>query len=347
MLQWATGNVGRNAVEGIVSHPDLDLVGARVYSDDKVGRDVGDLCGLGPLGVTAVGSLEEVVALAPDCVVYAPMLADDGDVRALLRAGIDVVSPLGWFHLGDTPAIAATQAAALEGGATLHGTGIHPGGITEQLPLVLSGFCRDIRHVRAEEFSDLRTYATEFVVRDIMMFGRTPDEAAGSPMVDLLGAGFGQSVRLVAQGLGWELDPELATHHEMAVATEPIDTPVGVIEAGTVAAQRFRWEGTVGGVTRVSARVNWFMGEEHLDPPWSFGAEGERFEVELDAVPPLHVVFHGFQPAELDTDLTRNEGIVATAMHCVNSVPAVVAAPPGIATYLDLPLMPGRGARAV
>jgi hypothetical protein len=120
VLQWATGNVGRNAVEGIVGHPDLDLIGARVYSGDKVGRDVGDLCGIGPLG---------------------------------------------------------------------------------------------------------------------------------------------------------------ATHHEMAVATEPIDTPVGVIEAGTVAAQRFRWEGTVGGVTRVSARVNWYMGEEHLDPAWSFGAEGERFEV--------------------------------------------------------------------
>lgn len=178
----------------------------------------------------------------PDCVVYAAMLADDGDVRAPAgrdRRGVAarLVPPR------DTPAIAATQAAA-QGGATLHGTGIHPGGITEQLPLVLSGFCRDIRHVRAEEFSDLRTYATEFVVRDIMMFGRTPDEAAGSPMVDLLGAGFGQSVRLVAQGLGWELiEP---THHEMAVATEPIDTPVGVLEAGTVAAQWFRWRAPSG-----------------------------------------------------------------------------------------------------
>jgi hypothetical protein len=147
----------------------------------------------------------------------------------------------------------------------------------------------------------------------------------------------------VAQGLGWDLDPELTTSHEMAVATAPIDTPVGVIEVGTVAAQRFTWTGTVGGVPRVSARVNWFMGEEHLDPSWSFGPEGERFEVELDAVPPVRTVFHGFQPPTLDTDLSRNEGIVATAMHCVNSVPYVVAAEPGIRTYLDLPLMPGRG----
>ena len=84
------------------------------------------------------------------------------------------------------------------------------------------------------------------------------------------------------------------------------------------------------------------MGEEHLDPAWSFGPEGERFEVEIDAVPPVRTVFHGFQPPTLDTDLARNEGIIATAMHCVNSIPAVVAAAPGIRTYLDLPLMPGR-----
>ncbi|MFM7062600.1 MAG: dihydrodipicolinate reductase [Actinomycetes bacterium] len=343
VLQWATGNVGRNAVEGVLSHPDLELVGARVYSSEKVGRDVGEVLGLGPVGAPCVGSMDEVLVLAPDCVVYAPMLADPNEVQTLLRAGINVVTPLGWFHVGDTPAVAATQAAALEGGATLHGTGIHPGGVTEQLPLVMSGFCRDVRHVRAEEFSDLRTYATEFVVREVMMFGTTPEESSHSPMVALLGDGFGQSLRLVAQGLGWTLDAELQTTHETAVATAPIDTPVGVLDVGTVAAQRFSWTGTVDGVPRVTARVNWFMGQEHLDPAWTFGPEGERFEVGIDAEPPLEVTFHGFHPPSLDADLSRNEGIVATAMHCVNSVPYVVAADPGILTYLDLPLMPGRG----
>jgi hypothetical protein len=48
-------------------------------------------------------------------------------------------------------------------------------------------------------------------------------------------------------------------------------------------------------------------------------------------------------PHSIDDDLDRNPGIIATAMHCVNSIPAVVAAEPGIRTYLDLPVMPGRG----
>jgi len=76
------------------------------------------------------------------------------------------------------------------------------------------------------------------VVREVMLFGKPPEEAAKSPMLDLLGSGFSQSVRMVADELGWTLDPELTTGHEWAVATKDLDTPVGLIPAGTVAAQR-------------------------------------------------------------------------------------------------------------
>jgi hypothetical protein len=55
-------------------------------------------------------------------------------------------------------------------------------------------------------------------------------------------------------------------------------------------------------------------------------------------------VFHGFHPDSIATGLARNRGIVATAMHCVNAVPYVCEAEPGIKTYLDLPLIAGRAA---
>ena len=54
-----------------------------------------------------------------------------------------------------------------------------------------------------------------------------------------------------------------------------------MIERGTVAAQRFTWQGTVDGEPVITVRVNWLMGEEHLDPPWTLGEQ--RFEVEFDA----------------------------------------------------------------
>ena len=92
----------------------------------------------------------------------------------------------------------------------------------------------------------------------------------------------------------------------------------------------------------ITARVNWLMGEEHLDPPWKLG--GERFEVEIEGDPSVHVTFRGLQPPTVEAGLERNPGIVATAMHCVNSIPYVCEAAPGIRTYLDLPLISGRAA---
>jgi len=198
--------------------------------------------------------------------------------------------------------------------------------------------------VRAEEFSDIRTYDAPDVVRHVMLFGAEPDAARKSIMADVLGAGFRQSVHMVADELGFDLDPELRTTHEMAVATAPIDSPIGVIEPGLVAAQRFRWEGLVDGEPVITAAVNWLMGEEHLEPAWSFGPGRERFEVHIEGDPPVTATFHGFHPDDIASGLTRNRGIVATAMHCVNAVPYVCEAGPGIKTYLDLPLIAGRAA---
>ena len=51
VIQWATGSVGRHAVAAVHEHPDLDLIGALVYFDAKADRDVGDVCGIGPIGI--------------------------------------------------------------------------------------------------------------------------------------------------------------------------------------------------------------------------------------------------------------------------------------------------------
>jgi len=345
VIQWATGNIGRAAIEGILAHPDLELVGVYVYADNKAGRDVGDICGIAPTGVITTNDLAETLALDADCVIYSPMLANPTEVIALLESGKNIVTPVGWIYPFKSHDVAAVEAACRSGNVSLHGTGINPGGITEQIPLMLSAFCRDIEHIRVEEFSDIRNYDTTFVVRDVMLFGATIDQAKTSPMVNLLGDGFCQSIDMIAAALGVNLDPTKRTTHDMAVTTVPLDTPVGIIEAGTVAAQRFTWQGLIDGEPFVTVRVNWLMGETNLEPAWTFGPEGERFEIEFAATPPLKATFHGMHPPTVDgADVSHNEGIIATAMHCVNAVPFVVDAAAGIRTYLDLPLMAARKA---
>ena len=51
VVQWTTGNVGKQTVAAIAANPELELVGCYAWSPDKVGREVGELCGLAPLGV--------------------------------------------------------------------------------------------------------------------------------------------------------------------------------------------------------------------------------------------------------------------------------------------------------
>ncbi|HJR26747.1 MAG TPA: hypothetical protein VJ804_14815 [Acidimicrobiales bacterium] len=343
VIQWATGGVGKAVIEAVLDRPDLELAGAWVHSAAKDGTDLGELVGRDPAGVRASSDVDALLALDADCVVYSPFMADPSVVERILRSGKDVVTPLGWFY-PPTDQRAHMDAVAREAGTTLHGTGIHPGGITERFPLMVSALSGSITHVRAEEFSDIRTYGAPDVIRDWMLFGKTPEEARTSIMADALGAGFRQSVWMVADELGFDLDPQLRTTHEMAVATAPIESPIGPIEPGLVAAQRFRWEGTVDGTPVVTAAVNWFMGDEHLDPAWSFGPGGERFEVEVTGDPSCLTTFHKLHPVSVEAGLERNPGIVATAQHCVSAIPYVVAAAPGLLTYLDLPLVAGRAA---
>ena len=343
MIQWATGGVGRAAIEGVTRHPELELVGCWVHSESKAGRDAGELAGLPPLGVEATDREDAILELDADCVVYSPLIADEATVARILRSGKNVVTPVGWVY-PDPARVTELTAACMDGGVTLHGTGIHPGGVTERIPLMLSALSNAVTYVRAEEFSDIRTYNAPDVVRHVMGFGGTPDEALNGPMAGLLGTGFKQSVRMVLHEMGFTASAEVLTRQEVAVATAPIDSPIGIIEPGLVAARRFKWEAVVDGQVVVAAIVNWLMGERDLDPAWDFGPEGERFEIEIVGDPPVRATIKGWQPETVEEGLVRNPGVVATGMHCVNAIPYVCRAAPGIKTYLDLPLIAGRAA---
>ncbi|MDG2303235.1 MAG: dihydrodipicolinate reductase [Candidatus Binatia bacterium] len=343
VIQWATGGVGCAGIQGILSHPELDLVGAWVHSDAKVGRDAGELAGEAPVGVAATNDIDALLATDADCVFYSPIMGEKKTVLRILESGKNIVTPLNWFYRGERD-WSDVESACQKGGVTLHGTGIHPGGITERFPLMVSALSRAITHVRAEEWSDLRSYGAPFVVGEIMLFGKTPEEARKSSMPAMLADGFIQSMDMVADALGFDLDAEKTTSHEIGIATKPLDSPIGVIEPGLVAAQRFTWQASVRGEPVITVRTNWFMGEEGFDTGWTFGPEGERFEVEVTGDPSGKATFHGWHPETPEEGLERNPGIVATATHGISAIPAVCRAEPGIKSYLDLPLVSGKAA---
>src|SRR5260370_14281704 len=76
----------------MAANPMLELVGCYAWSTEKVGRDVGELCGIDPLGVAATNDVDALLAQQPDCVVYNPMWVDSDELVRILSAGVNVVA---------------------------------------------------------------------------------------------------------------------------------------------------------------------------------------------------------------------------------------------------------------
>lgn len=71
VIQWSTGNAGKNALRGILSHPDLELVGIHAHSADKIGKDAAELCDWPEAtGIIATDDADALLASGADCVCY-------------------------------------------------------------------------------------------------------------------------------------------------------------------------------------------------------------------------------------------------------------------------------------
>jgi len=331
VVQWATGNIGTKSLRGVIEHPELELVGVRVYDDGKAGRDAGELCGVDPIGVAATTSIDDVLALDADCVLYMARACDLDDVCRLLASGANVVTTRGELHhpAGMDPGDRArVEAACAEGGTSIHSTGSSPGFVTEALPIVLTSIQRRLDSLTIDEFADLSQRDSPDLLFTIMGFGVAPstyDERRAGYLADA----FGPSLRVLGDALSLPLDSVEASG-EVAVATRDVEIAAGTLEKGTVAAQRTTISGLRQGQPIIRMRPTWYCTTE-VDADWSLRPTGWRVTVEGDA------------PFEVDLRFTAAVEDMAettpgyTANRAVNSVVAVCAASPGIRTSVDLP----------
>jgi hypothetical protein len=348
VVQWATGNVGRHTIPGIDAHPDLELVGLWVSSAAKDGKDAGELAGLGRrLGVNAKTDTDALLALKPDCIVNTAM-ADHRlgeaieDLIRFLKAGINVVAsgpvflqyPYGVMPDGMIDPIVA---AAKEGGASLFVNGIDPGFANDWLPLVLTSISERIEQVRCMEILNYATYNQPMVLFDIMGFGRPMEDVPFILTPGVPTTAWGSVVRQIAAALDLELDA-VEEHYERVPAPETFEVSAGTIPEGTQAAIRFEVRGVKDGrhavvlehVTRL---------RDDLAPDWPQPSGDGCYRIVITGEP-----MYTCDLQLMGTDGDHNTaGLKATAMRLVNAVPAVVEAPPGLVTALDLPLITGRG----
>ncbi|AMN46240.1 4-hydroxy-tetrahydrodipicolinate reductase [Steroidobacter denitrificans] len=334
VVQWATGGVGIEALRGILQHPGLELAGLLVHSEAKDGKDAGMLCDMPRVDVIATRDKEAIFALEADCVCYTPQQPNLDDVCRLLESGKNVVTTSFLFHPAsmETDSLQRLEAACRQGNSSVHGTGINPGFIADELVLAMSGLCRRIDRVKVIEYADWSQYGLSApeITFDLCRFGHAPQDARDHPYTRFMGDLFLQSVRMVAEGIGLRLDDTL-TSLDFELAERDFKVGDRTVETGTVAGQRYRWQGVHDDKPVVEIETLWTIG--HIKPKgWPTAPEGWSVIIEGD--PPMRVTFN------FDRSNARCS-VIATAMHAVNSIVPLCQAEPGIRTFLDLPLIRG------
>jgi len=342
VIQWATGTVGIHAVPAIAVHPDLELTGLWVHSDEKAGRDAGEICGIPAIGVIATRDADALLATDADCVCYTassdirPTEVIDDLVR-ILGSGKNVVNtsyvPLLYPKAAGPGIHDRLQAACLEGGTSLYTSGIDPGFGNAGLAISVLALCKLVRTVRVMEIVNYATWNNPFTMFDVMGFGKPDPSASFLLAPGSTALAWGPVIELIAAALDVRLDGITETH-EVIRADTGFDIASGHIAAGTISGMRFEVRGMLDGGPRIVVEHVTRLRDADA-PQWPEG-NGYRILVEGDPCLELNL--------ELSSPFGDHNyaGCLATAMHVINAIPAVCEADPGVVTVLDLPVYSAR-----
>jgi 2,4-diaminopentanoate dehydrogenase len=314
------GPIGLETARMALERQGLELVAAVDLDPEKHGRDIGELLSLDATGVTVEDdSIAALRRLDPDLAIlcttsFLPRVSDW--IEEVARAGVDVLSSAEELLLPDLqhPELARRiHAAALEGGATVLGTGVNPGFVLDFLAVLATGVCRRVESVRGVRVVDAAR--RRLPLQRKVGAGLSREEFEALAADGRLGhVGLRESTALVARALELPHD-EVTQSLEPVIAERDVATPHLTVAAGQVAGIRNIGVATLAGIPAVTLDLSMYV-----------GAPDPRDEILLEGDPPLSFLVPGGVPGDL-----------ATAAILVNSARQVAAASPGLKTVLELP----------
>lgn len=331
VIQWATGAIGKTCLRAVIDHPDLQLVGLYVHSESKAGKDAGQIARRAPTGVIATRSVEDIVALDADVVLYTPLNpsdtldAHDEIIRRLLASGKNVITTVAHTY---PQALGAAYAAGFEqacrrGNSTLFGTGINPGFVAERLSVLLTGICTRVDSITTTEIYDCSDVQSPGFIFDLMGVGQSPATIAqGTRVQRIFNHIFAELVGYVGHALRVQYD-EIRPDHEFGVATSDLQLPVGVVKAGGVVNFRWRWHGMVGGKPFFTIQMLWLV--DRSLPGWD---HADGWTVEVRGAPGIRLRMDLVEPEGLPDRSKAMQYCVAGPV--IRAIPEVVRAPSGI-----------------
>jgi 2,4-diaminopentanoate dehydrogenase len=315
VAQYGIGPIGAEIAKLLLTKPWIKIVAAVDIDPNKVGKDLGEVIGLGrQTGVKVTADL----SVKPDVVCHSTgsRLRDvQGQLKDLLSRGCHVVSTCEELSFPLDEAIREDlQQVAHSTNVTLLGTGVNPGFVMDKLPLTVSAVCQQIEKVDIIRIQNAST-RREPLQRKVGA-GMTVDEfkkavAAGK----IKHMGLRESLMMVGNGLGVEFEHVTDEKIEPIVADREIVTQYLTVAKGQVAGVHQTIYGK--GRINVSLELRMYVGAEAV--------AADR--VIITGVPDIELQIKG-----------GVHGDRATAAMVVNCIPRVVNARPGVLTMDDIPV---------
>ena len=345
VVHCGTGDVGKYALEGILHHPDLELIGQYAWSPEKVGVDAGALVGHADTGVTTTNDWDELLALDADCLSYfgdsiGRELEAAQTICRFLERGTNAVTVaiFPWAFPAQVPREFAepVEAATRAGSSTAFFTGIDPGWATTDLAIAALAVADRVDCVRVTELGWWGDYSAEYVCREYFGYGQTADFEPLFLKSGFLRQMWGPTLEQIAEVLGCEIE-DWNIVYETDCLDHDVQTGFGLVEAGTTSVVHFELQAISGGspiaIVEHADRVGRGAGPQWPAP---FGPKDLGYRVEIEGDPAF----------TLELNMDTVPGCKMTAMPAINAIPAVCAAEPGLQGPLDLPRYHARNARA-
>ncbi|MDE0951559.1 MAG: hypothetical protein OSA45_09830 [Halioglobus sp.] len=328
VIQWFTGEIARHQIRVIAQCPSMELVGAFVFHTEKVGIDAGVIAGIDPLGVITTNDVEEILALEADVVLYNPPLERYDEIIPILASGKSVISIMsGWNPTGKKCYPQIVEACE-QGQSSLFGTGLNPG-LSYELALLASSVCTDVDSVYIKTCEQQSSLSEVFLQH--FGFGKSEQELRSNAdttyaifhnlmdITDLIV----DKLSLPRDGRSFDIDfePAIKDYHEKIL-----------VETGTMAGLLVKASTTNAGVPIATIEVRFLLGDEYVSETFLEGRPKQGWiEVDVRGTPGSRICHEVY----MEQDII---GTWSTGTRAINAIPAVVSAPPGLLSAVDLPL---------
>jgi 4-hydroxy-tetrahydrodipicolinate reductase len=322
VIQYGLGPIGSAVARHVVERAGLELVGGVDVDPAKVGKDVGEVIGLGrPLGFPVAAKLADVLARTKaDVVLHTTSSYFDlfkPQIVEILEAGLDIVSTaeeLSFPWLAHPKEAAEVDAAAKRAGKTVLGTGVNPGFLMDTLPLGLTAICQRVDHIAVTRVINASQRRGPFQAK--IGSGMTVADFNAKMAAGRMGhVGLPESVGMVFHTLGKTL-VRYESGVEPVVADRLVKTEYFTVQPGQVMGLKQ--------VARGYSDAGEFMALTFI-AALEAGADGDT--IQITGKPDLEIKLKG------------TNGDIATVAIAVNAVRRVKDAAPGLVTMRDLPIV--------